>query len=135
MTTIYTRERTLQEEIAPLVEGALPEVEVLASERCGSRALRAGHGAARRLPRGVHDRRLVARPGAAAAHAPTFRVRDRTAGRARTSEEIAGRSRYRGTVLDASDEAVTVSVAQSEPLRIPYDTIVRANLIDEGLTT
>ena len=32
MTSTYTRERTLQETIAPAVEGRLPEVEVLAVE-------------------------------------------------------------------------------------------------------
>jgi hypothetical protein len=38
-------------------------------------------------------------------------------------------------VLEADDKSVTLAAAGGEPLRIPYESIVRANLIDEGLTT
>ena len=50
----------------------------------------------------------------------------------RTAEEMAGRRRFRGEVLAAGDEAVTLGVAGSQPIHIPYEAIVRGNLIDEG---
>jgi ribosome maturation factor RimP len=53
----------------------------------------------------------------------------------RTEVEIDGRSRIRGEVMDAGEDAVTVETAEATTLRIPYDAIVRGNLIDEGLTT
>ncbi|MGH3137300.1 MAG: ribosome maturation factor RimP, partial [Gaiellaceae bacterium] len=53
----------------------------------------------------------------------------------RTEAEINGRSRLRGVVSDVTEDAVTVETADGSSLRIPYDAIVRGNLIDEGLTT
>jgi len=41
------------------------------------------------------------------------------------------RKRLRGEVVDADDREVTVQT-QNEALHIPYDAIVRGNLIDEG---
>jgi ribosome maturation factor RimP len=51
----------------------------------------------------------------------------------RTGSDIGGQNRFRGEVLEAGDDAVTLALADAEPLRIPYATIVRGNLIDEGL--
>ena len=45
------------------------------------------------------------------------------------SDEIAGRRRIRGEVLAAGDAAVTVKT-EDEPVEVPYDAIVRGNLID-----
>jgi ribosome maturation factor RimP len=54
----------------------------------------------------------------------------------RTASRIEGRDRFKGELVDAADGAVLLATAKdSDPLRIPYDAIVRANLIDEGLTT
>ena len=51
----------------------------------------------------------------------------------RTDGKVAGRNRVRGEILEAGDDAVTLDVAGAPaPLSIPYDAIVRANLIDEG---
>jgi ribosome maturation factor RimP len=50
----------------------------------------------------------------------------------RTGSEFAGRRRFRGEVLAAEDDALTLGLSASEQLRIPYDAIVRSNLIDEG---
>ena len=44
----------------------------------------------------------------------------------RTGSEVAGRRRFRGEVLAADDDAVTLGLSASEQLRIPYDAIVRA---------
>jgi ribosome maturation factor RimP len=53
----------------------------------------------------------------------------------RTEVEIDGRSRVRGVVSNVAEDAVTVETVEAKSLRIPYDVIVRGNLIDEGLTT
>ena len=45
------------------------------------------------------------------------------------------KSRYRGVLTEAGDEAITLKAGDAGEIRIPYDAIVRANLIDEGLTT
>ena len=50
----------------------------------------------------------------------------------RTGRDFDGRNRFRGEVLAADRDAVTLGVSGSDPLRIPYDAIVRGNLIDEG---
>jgi ribosome maturation factor RimP len=49
----------------------------------------------------------------------------------RTGEAIDGRKRFRGEVAVAGDREVTVR-AGSEDVHIPYGSIVRGNLIDEG---
>ena len=49
------------------------------------------------------------------------------------SEEVGGRRKIRGEVLAAGDTAVTVSTGD-EPVEVPYDAIVRGNLIDEEVT-
>jgi len=53
----------------------------------------------------------------------------------RTSDDVDGRNRFRGVVTDAGDAGVTLSLSDHETARIPYETIVRGNLIDERLTT
>ncbi len=57
----------------------------------------------------------------------------RSAGTSRfaPSAEIAGKKRFRGPVVAASERSVRIAVGETE-LDIPYETIVRGNLIDEG---
>jgi ribosome maturation factor RimP len=50
----------------------------------------------------------------------------------RTADEIAGRRRFRGDVVSAGERTVTVATGTGDNVDIPYATIVRANLIDEG---
>jgi len=50
----------------------------------------------------------------------------------RTSHEIGGRKRFRGEVLDADEHALSLGAEGGEGVLIPYDEIVRGNLIDEG---
>jgi hypothetical protein len=38
-------------------------------------------------------------------------------------------------LVAADDETITLATGDAGEIRIPYDAIVRANLIDEGLTT
>ncbi len=50
----------------------------------------------------------------------------------RTSHEINGRKRFRGELLAATDDAISLGGAGGEASRIPYEAIVRGNLIDGG---
>lgn len=49
----------------------------------------------------------------------------------RTATEIGGRKRFRGDVAAAGATTVTVTV-DDDDVDIPYDAIVRGNLIDRG---
>lgn len=146
MTTTFARERTLQDEIAPAVERGVPGVEVLAVELLSpSRfCVYLDH------PEGV-DHELCARvthlldayrsdytidvssPGPERPLRKPGHFSD-AVGRTisvRTDRSIEGRNRFKGEVVEAADGAVTLATpAAEEPLRIPYETIVRANLID-----
>ncbi len=150
MSTIYVRERTLQDEIAPAVESSLSGVEVLAVElEAPSRfCVYIDH------PDGV-DHALCERvTNVLSSYLKDFTVEVSSPGperplrkpghfasalgrrvAVRTEQEVAGRKRFRGEVLAADEDAVTIAVNESEPLRIPYEVIVRGNLIDEGLST
>ena len=145
MSTMYARERTLEEEIAPAVERSVPGVEVLAVELTSpSRfCVYVDH------PSGV-DHALCERvTSALGSYLKDFTVEVSSPGperplrkpthfasaqgrrvAIRTGRDVAGRHRVRGEVLVADEEAVTLAVNGSESLRIPYDAIVRANLID-----
>jgi ribosome maturation factor RimP len=50
----------------------------------------------------------------------------------RTDVEFAGRKRFRGEVVDAGESEATISVGDDERVEIPYEAIVRGNLIEEG---
>ena len=55
---------------------------------------------------------------------------------ARVSVRTDGRkNRYRGVLTDAGDGTITLDSGDAGEVHIPYEAIVRANLIDEGLTT
>jgi ribosome maturation factor RimP len=148
MTTTFARERTLQDEIAPAVERGVPGVEVLAVELLSPNRFcvyldhPAGvdHDLCARVTHLLDAYRSdytidVSSPGP---ERPLRKPQHFAAavGRrisVRTDRNIAGRNRFKGEVLEAADGAVTLATpAAVEPLRIPYEAIVRANLIDEG---
>jgi ribosome maturation factor RimP len=150
MTTTYARERSLQDEIAPAVERSVPDVEVLAVELLSPGRFcvyidspsGVDHALCERVTRVLDPYRAeftidVSSPG------PERPLRTRAhfasaVGRrvsVRVGREIGGRNRFRGEVLEAADDTFTLAPADAEPLRIPYDTVVRGNLIDEGLKT
>jgi len=147
MTTIYARERTLQEEIAPTVEERLPGVEVLAVELLSpSRfCVYVDH------PDGVDHALCESVTEALGGYLGDFTIEVSSPGperplrkrehfasavgrrvASRTGRELEGRKRFRGEVLAAGENAVTLAVSGAEPLDIRYDSIVRGNLIDEG---
>ena len=47
------------------------------------------------------------------------------------ADEIAGKKKFRGPVVAVSDRSLRIAEGEKE-LDIPYETIVRGNLIDEG---
>jgi ribosome maturation factor RimP len=137
----HEKERTLQREIARLVEGALPGVDVLAVELTGSGRFcvfvdhpsGVDHALCERvsnvLRRYLDDYAVeVSSPGPE----PPLRTRDhfrRAVGRrVRVRTETA---RTRGEVVDAGARTVRIAPG-ADPVEIPYGEIVRANLIDEG---
>jgi ribosome maturation factor RimP len=147
MTTMYAKEKTLQDEIAPAVEGRLPGVQVLAVELLSPRRFcvyvdhpeGVDHALCERVTSVLGDylERFTVEVSSPGPERP-LRKQEHFAsavGRRvslRTAEEMSGRRRFRGEVLAAGDEAVTLGVAGSEPIQIPYEAIVRGNLLDEG---
>jgi ribosome maturation factor RimP len=144
-TNVYERERTLTRDVIQRVEGTLPGVEVLAVELTGPERFcvyidHAGgvdHALCERVTDALRDYLRdysidVSSPGLER----PVRTREhfsRAIGRRvalRTSSDIDGRKRFRGEVKDAAERAVTVSVDGTK-VDIPYEAIVRGNLIDQ----
>ena len=146
MVDVHDKERTLQREITREVETGLPEVEVLAVELLGpdrfcvyvdhpsgvDHALceRVTHLLRRYLDRYTVD---VSSPGL---ERPLRKHRHfaNVVGRRvaiRTATPIDGRKRFRGELLAVDTAGVNVR-SGDETIDIPYDSIVRGNLIYEG---
>ena len=139
--TQHEKERTLQREVARLVEGALPGVDVLALELTGKERFcvfvdhpkGVDHALCERVTnvlRGYLDRYSVevSSPGPER----PLRTRnhfERAVGLTVRVKTDSGRAR--GQVVQAGERAVKIA-ANGEPVDIPYEAIVRANLIDEG---
>ena len=145
MATTYEKERQLEREIAPRVEHDLPGVEVLALELMTPTrfCLYVDH------PQGV-DHALCARvtdllrdylreytvdvssPGTTRPLRKPQHFAS-VVGRKvslRTAAPVAGRSKFKGELKDARDDSLRVSIDGAD-VDIPYDSIVRGNLIDE----
>ena len=143
MANVYEQERTLQSEIAQQLQSGLPEVEVLAVELLSPNRFcvyvdRPGgvdHALCERvtsLLRNYLDRYTVdvsspglERPLRNPAHFAGAVGRKVAL---RTADEIGGRKRFRGELVSAGDRAVTVAAGETR-VDIPYETIVRGNLI------
>jgi len=140
-TAQHQKERELQREIGRTVESTLPGVEVLAVELTGRErfCVYVDH------PQGV-DHALCERvTGVLRPYLEEYTVEVSSPGfdrplRTRAHFERAlGRTvrvktetrKARGEVLSAGERAVRVA-SGAEATDIPYDEIVRANLIDEG---
>ena len=145
MASVHEQERSLQREISGTVESGLPGIEVLAVELSGPERFcvyvdhpsGVDHALCARvtdLLRGYLDRYTIEvssagfeRPLRKPGHFRNVLGR-RVA--IRTAPEIGGRRRFRGELVAAGDGAVTVKT-DGQPVDIPYDAIVRGNLIDE----
>jgi ribosome maturation factor RimP len=134
-------ERTLQREVARLVERALPGVDVLALELTGKERFTVYVDHPQGVDHALCERvTTVLRPYldtyTVEVSSPGFerplRTRDhfvRAVGRPVRVKTETGRAR--GQVVSAGERAVQIA-ADGEPVDIPYEQIVRANLIDEG---
>ena len=146
MASVYEKERTLYREVADKVERGIPGTEVLAVEMTGPSSVcvyidhpqGVDHALCERVTLLLDPYRRqfgidVSSPGsepplrkpAHFARAIGRRVAVRTAG------EIDGRKRFRGELLAADDRTVRLATGAGAH-DIPYEAIVRGNLIDEG---
>lgn len=148
MASVYEKERALYREVADKVERGIPGTEVLAVEMTGLESLcvyidhprGVDHALCERVTQLLDPYRRqygievsspgIARPLRKPAHF------QRAVGRrvsVRTSYEIAGRKRFRGQLVAAADETISLAAGGTgEAASIPYEAIVRGNLIDEG---
>ena len=146
MANVYEQERTLQSEIAQQLANGLPEVEVLAVELLSPKRFcvyvdtpgGVDHALCERVTaqlRGYLDRYTVdvSSPGLERPLRKPAHFADAVGRKValRTADEIGGRKRFRGELVSAGDRAVTVAAGEAR-VDIPYETIVRGNLIDEG---
>jgi ribosome maturation factor RimP len=146
MADIYTRERKLQREIAPAVERGVPGIEVLAVELLSpsrfcvyvDHPTGVDHALCARVTglldnyRGEYTIDVSSpgldRPVRKPAH---FRNAVGRTVALRTEHEVGGKARFRGEVVAADERGVTLTAKGGEPLAIPYEEIVRGNLIHE----
>src|SRR5262245_53556778 len=148
MTTTYARERTLQDEIAPAVEERVPGVEVLAVELLSpsrfcvyiDHADGVDHALCERVTRVLDAYRSdytidVSSPGPARPLRKPEHFARAVGSHVSVRTGEGKKRRVRGVLLVADEDTVTLETAEGGEVRIPYETIVRANLIDEGLQT
>jgi ribosome maturation factor RimP len=147
MADIYTRERALEREIAPTVERGLPGIEVLALELVSPSRIcvyvdhpnGVDHGLCERVTHLLDPWRGkfaidVSSPG------PERPLRkpahfERAVGHKvtlRTAHEVQGKTRFKGEVVATGRTSLALGIADGKRIDIPYDEIVRGNLIDEG---
>jgi ribosome maturation factor RimP len=142
MASTRERERQLTREITPTVERALPGTEVLAVELNSPDRFTVYVDHARGVDHALCERvtdvlRDYLRDYSIDVSSPGFERPLRkwehfrnVVGR-RVALRTEARSRVRGEVVAAGERTVTVKT-DAESVDIPYDTIVRGNLIDEG---
>jgi ribosome maturation factor RimP len=142
LANVYEKERTLEQDISGKVEEALAGVEVLAVELTGPERFTVyvdhDEGVDHALCEQVtHVLREYLRTYSVDVSSPglerPLRKPDhfrRIVGR-RVKVKTAERSKLRGEVTRADENAVTVA-ADSGEVNIPYEQIVRGNLIEEG---
>jgi ribosome maturation factor RimP len=143
---VYERERELYGDVAGKVGAGLPDVQVLAVELAGPERFcvyidhPAGvdHALCERVTnvlRSYLDQYTidVSSPGIER----PMRTREHFAAASglrvgvRTAHELDGKRRFRGEVAEAGADALVLAVGETR-VAIPYEEIVRANLIDEG---
>jgi len=149
LAQVHVREKELQHEISRQVEPALPGVEVLAVELSGPERFTVfvdhpqgvDHALCERVTqvlRGYLDRYTVdvSSPGLERPLRTPGHFRNVVGQRVvvRTSSDVGGRKRFRGEILAADETGVALRPEGGEPILIPYDEVVRGNLIDEGGT-
>jgi ribosome maturation factor RimP len=141
MASVHDKERTLEREISGVVEEALPGVEVLAVELSGPERMtvyvdRAGEpvdiALCERVTRVLSDYLReygidVSSPGP---ERPLRKPEHFQRALGRQVKLKTDRRKLRGEVMHADEQRVTVAADDGE-IDIPYDQIVRGNLIEE----
>jgi ribosome maturation factor RimP len=146
MTQVHDKERQLYREVAETVEPRIPKIEVLAVELGGPEHITVyvdhpdgvDHALCERVTNELRSyldtyRVDVSSPGLER----PLRTKEHFAGAVgkrvalRTDVELDGRKRFRGEIVDAGEDEATISVGD-ERVEIPYEAIVRGNLIEEG---
>ena len=143
MPDIYDKERSLYREVTSRVERSLPGVEVLALELSGPARMTVfvdhpqgvDHELCQRVTDVLRDYLKdyaidVSSPGS---EPPLRRPQhfERAVGRT-VSVRTADKKRVRGQVVKADERTLRVETGKGDPVEIPYDSIVRGNLIEEG---
>ena len=146
MSATHDKEKTLQRAIGQNVEAAVPGVEVLAVELSSDDRFTVfidhpegvDHELCVRVTELLADYRRdyavdvsspgLERPLRKPAHFANAVGRSVAV---RTAAQLEGRRRFRGQVERADDTAVTLRL-DDVSVALPYEAIVRANLIDEG---
>jgi ribosome maturation factor RimP len=141
MAATHEKERQLTREIAPKIEGALPGTEVLAVELTSPERFTVfvdhvqgvDHALCERVTNVLRDYLReysvdVSSPGVERPLRTPSHFRS-VVGR-RVALRTHERSRVRGEVVSAGERSVTVKT-DGESVDIPYDSIVRGNLIEE----
>ncbi len=141
----HEKEKQLTQEIAPRVEQDLPGVEVLAVELANpdrfvvyvDHPQGVDHALCVRVTDVLRDylREYTVDVSSPGLERPLRQARHfaRVVGHrvsVRVSEPIEGRSKFKGELRDAGADALTLFVDGND-VHIPYDAIVRGNLIDE----
>jgi len=141
MAATHDKERQLTREIAPKVEGALPGTEVLAVELTSPERFTVfvdhvkgvDHALCERVTNVLRDylREYSVDVSSPGLERPVRKQEHfRNAVGRKVSLRTEKRNRVRGEVLSAGERSVTVK-ANGESVDIPYDSIVRGNLIEE----
>ena len=141
MASVHDKERTLEREISGKVEEALPEVEVLAVELTGPERMtvyvdRAGEpvdiALCERVTRVLSDylREYGVNVSSPGPERPLRKPEHFQRALGRQVKLKAGDRKLRGEVTRADELGVTVAAADGE-FEVPYDEIVRGNLIEE----
>jgi ribosome maturation factor RimP len=141
MAATHERERQLTREIAPKVEGALPGTEVLAVELTGPDRFTVfvdhvggvDHALCERVTNVLRDylREYAVDVSSPGVERPLRnQAHFRNAVGRRVALRTEGRNRVRGEVVAAGERSVTVQT-DADTVDIPYDSIVRGNLMEE----
>jgi ribosome maturation factor RimP len=145
MATTFEQERQLQEEIGSRVEHDLPGVEVLAVELANPERFvvyvdhpdGVDHALCARVTDVLRDYLReytvdVSSPGIDRPLRKPVHFAQVLGRRVslRTREPVGGRSKFKGDLQQAGADALTLGV-DGKAIEIPYEAIVRGNLIDE----
>jgi len=142
LASVHERERELERDVSRTVQSGLPGVEVLAVELSGPERFTVfvdhpqgvDHALCERVTDALRDYLRtysvdVSSPGLERPLRRREHFRNAVGRRVQLRTEE--RRRLRGEVVAAGDATVTVQTA-NENIEIPYDQIVRGNLIYEG---